>query len=334
MPTPRKQQISLAATPYYHCVSRCVRRAFLCGFDKATSTSYEHRRDWVEARLTKCATVFCINVASYAIMHNHYHVVLHINEAEATALTDFQVIERWHQLFAGTELTTDYLKSSPLNKAQLEAVKLLADEWRKRLMDISWFMRGMNEPIARRANAEDDCTGRFWEGRFKCQALLDNVAVLACMAYVDLNPIRAKVNKTPETSDFTSIQRRIKARIKAMPQQNNGVAGQPVSLMPFIGGEWDKQPIGINYNLDDYLSLVDTTGRAIIAGKRGVIDANLSPILSRLAINPERWLILTTQFEQQFKQAAGSINSMKRGALIFNKRWLQGQNKSAYLIPN
>ena len=207
MPTPRKQQISLAATPYYHCVSRCVRRAFLCGFDKATSTSYEHRRDWVEARLTKCATVFCIDVASYAIMHNHYHVVLHINEAEATALTDFQVIERWHQLFAGTELTTDYLKSSPLNKAQLEAVKQLADEWRQRLMDISWFMRGMNESIARRANAEDDCTGRFWEGRFKCQALLDNVAVLACMAYVDLNPIRAKVNKTPETSDFTSIQR-------------------------------------------------------------------------------------------------------------------------------
>ena len=106
------------------------------------------------------------------------------------------------------------------------------------------------------------------------------------------------------------------------------------ALMPFIGGEWDKQPIGINYNLDDYLSLVDTTGRAIIAGKRGAIDANLSPILNRLAINPERWLILTTQFEQQFKQAAGSINSMKRCAMIFNKRWLQGQNKSAYLLPN
>ena len=53
--------------------------------------------------------------------------------------------------------------------------------WHERLYDIGWFMRGVNETIARMANEEENCKGRFWEGRYKSQALLDETAVLSCM---------------------------------------------------------------------------------------------------------------------------------------------------------
>ncbi|CAA0124760.1 Uncharacterised protein [BD1-7 clade bacterium] len=199
----REQQVSLEATPYYHCVSRCVRRAFLCGGE------YEHRRAWVEEKLIELAGIFCIDIAAYTVMSNHYHVVFFINTAELDGLDNQSVIERWHQLFKGTVLTQRYMREDKMTNAELAQVEKCVAEWRDRLTSISWFMRVMNEPIARQANQEDGCTGRFWEGRFKSQALLDDKALAACMAYVDLNPIRAKIAETPETSEHTSIKQRI-----------------------------------------------------------------------------------------------------------------------------
>lgn len=143
------------------------------------------------------------------------------------------------QIFSGPLLMHQYFGNADLTATELERVSELFTTWRKRLCDLSWFMRCLNEPIARLANHEDHCTGRFWEGRFKSQALLDARAVLACMAYVDLNPIRAAMAKTPEQSDYTSIKERI-------------LHPEDTSLRPFA--EHDDE--GIPFNFKDYLELV------------------------------------------------------------------------------
>ena len=191
MPKPRKAQISLQDTPYYHCVSRCVRHTFLCGVDKHTGHSYEHRRQWVEDRLLFLGSVFSIDICAFAVMSNHTHVVLHIDKEQALNWSELEVLERWHKLYSGTLLTQRFMHQplrDDMSKAELKMVSQIVDIYRQRLFDISWFMRCLNEYIARQANKEDNCTGRFWEGRFKCQALLDEAALMACMAYVDLNP--------------------------------------------------------------------------------------------------------------------------------------------------
>jgi len=301
MPKPRSQQISLLDTPFYHICSRTVRKAFLCGVDQETGVSFEHRRAWIEQRLFKLAQVFAIDICAHAVMHNHLHLVLHVDSERVKTWSTAQVLERWHQLFKGTLLTQQYQHQQPLDKFQLAMVESTAEIYKQRLIDISWFMRSLNEPIARQANREDNCTGHFWEGRFKSQALLDEGALLSCMAYVDLNPVRAAIAPTPEQSDFTSIQLRIKAAIKGK---------QPKALLPFSGNEHQQKKTGICFSLKDYLTLVDETGRILRNDKRGAIGMKIANILVRLHISEESWLKLTTDFEGIFTGAAGTAEHL------------------------
>ena len=301
MPKPRSQQISLLDTQFYHICSRTVRKAFLCGVDKETGISFEHRRDWIEKRLFKLTQVFAIDICAHAVMHNHLHIVLHVDSEQVKNWSTGEVLTRWHQLFKGTVLTQKYQNNQALDKFQLAMVQSTADVYKKRLIDISWFMRSLNEPIARQANKEDNCTGHFWEGRFKSQALLDDGALLSCMAYVDLNPVRACIAPTPEQSDFTSIQLRIKAAIKGE---------QPSSLLPFTGNEHQQKPTGIRFSLQDYLTLVDETGRILRYDKRGAISEKTNSILARLHISNESWLKLTREFEYIFTGAVGTAEHL------------------------
>jgi len=167
MPKPRKSLISLEATSYYHCISRCVRRAFLCGEDALTGRSLEHRRGWIEERLLELGQVFAIEVCSYAVLQNHTHSVPHVDRPLAESWSMQEVVERWNQLFGGTVLSGRYPREEPLLEVEQQQLDDLVETWRERLTSVSWFMRCLNEQIARKANEEDQCTGHFWEGRFR-----------------------------------------------------------------------------------------------------------------------------------------------------------------------
>jgi len=316
MPKPRYRQISIGDTPYYHCISRCVRRAFLCGSDPLTGFNFEHRRQWIVDRIKLLSSVFSVDLCAFAVLSNHYHVVLRINADEVTQWSDEEVISRWMKIFSGPLLMRQYLMNTSLSRAELKCVADLIATWRQRLGDLSWFMRCINEPIARMANREDHCSGRFWEGRFKSQALLGEKALLACMAYVDLNPIRAAIAKTPETSDYTSIQERIKH-----PESD--------SLRPFAQNEFD----GIPFELKDYLELVDWGGREIKRNKRGYIAASAPPILTRLKMDASPVLDYLAKDDIPTFGAMGPVSSLKAFAKSVGRSFVKGHAFGARLCP-
>ena len=332
MPRARKTLVSLDATPYYHCTSRCVRLAFLCGEDRYSGRSFEHRRQWIEDRMLVLASIFAIDIAAYAVMSNHYHVVLHVDQKQGLSWNDAEVIERWHKLFKGSLLSRRFSRGESLGRDELQALAEQVTEWRQRLISISWFMRCLNEPIAREANREDKVTGRFWEGRYSSQALLDEKALAACMVYVDLNPIRAKMATTPEASKHTSVQRRIeKARQTQSPQV---IEQQPKHLLPFAGNPRNDMPAGLPFRLNDYLELVDWSGRILREDKKGAIPGELPAVLQRLQLDTRNWCYLTRNFEHPFKHLVGAAQHVRSACEALGQRWAQGISQCERLFSS
>ena len=192
--------------------------------------------------------------------------------------------------------------------------------WRRRLHDVSWLMRCLNEHLARRANAEDNCTGRFWEGRFRSQALLDEAGLLTAMAYVDLNPIRAGIADTPEESEFTSIYDRIRA-IKAGGRASSQRSRVP--LLHFKDAAGKGEP-SIPFSMLDYAALLDWTGRVLRDDKHGAIDNTLPPILKRLNIDPEAWQAAMQPRGNVFGRALGKLDHLRLHAITLGQQWVKG----------
>ena len=305
MTRPRKALISLADTPYYHITSRCVRRSFLCGVDHYSGKSYEHRKQWVVDRIRLLSSLFAIDVCSYAVMSNHYHLVLKVCPEQLDELSEDDIIERWCALFKGPLLVQNYRNGEDLKPFERAAVSDITRVWRSRLANVSWFMRCLNQPIARQANKEDCCTGKFWESRFNSQALKSEEALLSSMVYVDLNPVRADIAETPETSEHTSIRERLQSEFDLQRAVEDQISCSDIRdfrsplkpLLHFENCTSAKRQTGIPFGFKEYLALVDWTGRIIRSDKRGQIKSSLPPILSRLGITSEQWRINTTQFE-------------------------------------
>ncbi|MCP4980012.1 MAG: transposase [Gammaproteobacteria bacterium] len=315
MTLPRSQLISYNDTPYYHIISRCVRQSYLCGIDPDTQKNYEHRKQWIEDRIRILSSLFSIVVCAYSVMSSHYHLILMAIPEESNDWSDKDVIRRWLTLFRGPSVAQKYIQNEVLKPNELEAVNKLIPIWRSRLTDISWFMKCLNEPIARAANKEEGKEGNFWISRFRSEALLDEEAVLTAMAYVDLNPVRASIAKTPESSEYTSVKERINPQfnlseaIKSYCEQGGFpdhlcCDDNPIpirALAPFNEGEiHERHTLGINFHLHDYLELVDYSGRAIREDKTGHIKNTLPPILERLGISQKIWFENCQNFEAHY----------------------------------
>jgi len=359
MTMPRSKYVREGEEGVYHCFSRCVRRAFLYGLDPLTHRDFSHRKAWIVDRLKYLASIFAIEVCAYAIMWNHYHNILRTRPDIVARWSDREVAIRWLKLFP------KYLGMQPTASGPAEEdICTLANcpkritKLRKRLCSLSWFMGRLNEFLARAANKEDNVKGRFWESRFKCQALLDEAAIAACMAYVDLNPIRARLAATPEESDFTSIQERIRAwqnktmtgasipKSSPFPEdmlmpdnagdilnstpQNVSALNRPLDDSP-SSASWlcpissDSQQRGIlQMTAMEYFNLVDKSGRIIRSDKRGAIDPDLAPILLRIGAKPEAWVDTLSNFESRFCLAAGLLSNLRNFAGQIGRKWIKG----------
>ncbi len=317
MPRARKHLVCLSDTPYYHVSSRCVRRAFLCGVDKETGNSYEHRREWIENRVRVLSSIFCIDLCAYAVMSNHYHLVVKLNPDLASEWSDEDVLDRWTTLFRGPLLVQQFQSGQSLASVETESLDSMTAVFRERLTSLSWFMKCLNEPIARMANHEDHCSGHFWEARFHSDPLCSEQAIIAAMAYVDLNPIRARIASTPEQSEFTSIKARLqsdnrhndlKAAISRMLKRGE-INHFNVSIRPLKEFSETRENASVGNKTNDglpiyaleYLKLVDTTGRVLRRGKRGRIDPNLEPILTRLNLSADQWINVSSSFRQYYR---------------------------------
>lgn len=331
----------------YHCTIRSVRRAFLCGKDRYSGKDYSHRKQWVRDRLEWLSKAFAIDVLAYSVMCNHVHTVVQNRPDLAAGWSAEDVARRWLTAWSTSVLATKQ-RMAPTQAQVDEIVNDAArvSELRRRLSSISWFMKMLNEFIARRANQEDECTGRFWEGRFKSQRLLDEAAVLTCMVYVDLNPVRARMVNTLTDPQFTSAYERIQtrqAREHLELLQDHVKSGRPLTpaqqaihdeeMLQLRRGNWlfrvdaPGSPL-TSISEEAYLELLDWTGREVRADKPGCIPPEIAPILTELQIRTERWVSTVNRYGSLFYHVAGSVERIAQAARSMGRRWLCGMTSS------
>jgi len=314
-----------------HVFNRCVRRAFLCGLDPVSGKDFEHRRDWARQRLEHLASIFAIECFTFAILSNHTHQILRSRPDIVDEWDDLEVASRWLRISPKRDAS-----GNPKEPTESEINTLLNDpeqmaQIRVRLSDVSWWMRYFSHYMAVRSNAEDEVRGHFWESRFGSEILDNSASVLACMIYVDLNPIRAQMAMTPEDSDFTGAKERIDDLRISLGTTDLGAMSVTLNSSELSIHDWERlgdnnelsgwmSPIEINEAKDPidpdadpsgrrasrkgavaislirYLELLDWVGRTMRYDKRGAIPNGLASILSRLGLTGSELLNQMWQF--------------------------------------
>ncbi|NVK30768.1 MAG: transposase [Gammaproteobacteria bacterium] len=322
MAKPRYRIINTDLTPSYHVMARCVRRAFLCGYDEFTGRSFDHRKDWIIEQLARLSHAFCIDILAYAIMSNHYHLVLRVNLAELSAQSNQQVVERWLSVFAGQPCHRAYLNGEMGDEQREAFEQQTVQELRKRLGEISWFMNKLNQCIALRANQEDQAKGHFFEARFNSQALLDDAALTACMAYVDLNPIRAGIAEQLADSHYTSIKQRLEGLNPHTPKT------QPSSLFPKLCRfDPSTHADALPFSLEAYTQLLEWTAKRSWPIQPGAIKGRIPNLLLDLKLNPVQFKQHLPALSKSHSHWLGSTEQLQHIALALAQRTVKGIGK-------
>ena len=321
-------------------MARTNRRCFLLGDDLLTGKNFDHRKQWIEDKLQQLAASFGIDLLAFSCLSNHFHLVLRSRPDVVATWDDTEVARRWWSLCPQRKIKSkiegdkSWVPAEPtewdLNSIRNDPVKLA--EVRSRLSDISWWMRLLCQTIALRANGEEGKgLGRFWQSRFKAVRILDEESLLACAAYVDLNPIRAALAETVEMSDYTSAQRRIaalKERMEANSDSNPATnarradsflspisideRGDPMDSLPNRSRERCSDKGFLAMADAEYLAILDWLARDTDAGKRGQTSAEAPPVLERLGIDAVEWSKMVKDFGRTFKNVAGKPISIEQ----------------------
>ncbi len=295
MATPRYKLVDASTPLSYHLVSRCVRGAWLCGKDHRTCKDYSHRKPWLTERLLSLAQFFAVEIDAYSVMSNHFHLVVYHDPKLCLAWSDEEVARRWVEAFPPTQGRQALEERKALARERLLGDRERLKGARRTLGSLSSFMKHLKQPIARRANKEDGCKGHFFEQRFYSGALLSNEAVLAAMAYVDLNPVRAKLAKHLEDCRETSVSDRLR---------ENGPRALEEYLAPVASGLGDTSKRGPRFRvtLAEYIALLNQTMAA-----EALLEQDKPPPSSPVA----RWLAQVASLRKR-QRAYGPIKELKQ----------------------
>jgi len=318
-----------------HLCARVVRRCFLFGIDPVTGINHDHRKRWIEDQLKLLASNFGIDLLTFAILSNHFHLIVRSRPDVVETWDDSEVARRWLMLCPKRK-KKDRSPEEP-NEFELNSIRNEPDKLatiRKRLSDVSWWMRLLCQNIGTRANLEDKQVGKFFQGRYRAVRILDEESLLACAAYVDLNPIRAAMAETLETSEFTSVQRRIQALQQSETATPNDGAMVDSFLSPLTINE-KNDSIGacanqtrvrcsdkgfLSLSTMDYLELLDASSRMVRPDKTGFTPSDIAPVFERLKLDPEYWRMQIQDFGRLFSNMAGKPKDVYEMRSLISKR--------------
>jgi len=306
-----------------HVFTRVVRRCFLLGDDPVSGKNFDHRKVWIEQYLQHFSACFGVDLLAFSILSNHFHLILRSRPDVVATWSDEEVARRW-LLLCPHRRSPDGSPAQP-SEPEINSIAgcpVKCAEIRSRLSDISWWMRLLCQRVAMRANRDDGETGRFFQDRYKAVKLVDEASLLACAAYVDLNPIRAAIAQTLETSDHPSVQHRIEAMVREReatethaiaPEREGSEVRTKPPVDPLHRSDDFLAPLTIDeatgevgpcvsgtgkrasdkgflpMSLTDYLQLLDWTAREVRPGKTGSTGRDVPGVIQRLGWELTAW---------------------------------------------